>query len=214
MEDQGSGGLIDLAPHGIPGAASLRQALSAGPGIVTASGDKLLGGPQAGIILGKEDLVAPLTKHPLSRALRVDKMCLAALSAVLRLYADERRARDRVPVLRMLLEPEERVRARARRLVRAIRASGAELSLAIERGATSPGGGALPDIFVPTALVAVSHPGIRETVLEERLRHGTPCVVARVGRGKVLLDLRTVRDDEVPELAAAVSAIDRPPYDG
>jgi L-seryl-tRNA(Ser) seleniumtransferase len=114
----------------------------------------------------------------------------------------------------MLLEPEERVRARARRLVRAIRASGAELSLAIERGGTSPGGGALPDIFVPTALVAVSHQGIRETVLEERLRHGTPCVVARVGRGKVLLDLRTVRDDEVPELAAAVSAIDRPPYDG
>ena len=184
------------------------------PGIVTASGDKLLGGPQAGIILGKEDLVAPLKKHPLSRALRVDKMCLAALSAVLRLYADERRARDRVPVLRMLLEPEERVRARARRLVRAIRASGAELSLAIERGATSPGGGALPDIFLPTALVAVSHPRIPEAVLEERLRRGTPRVVARVGRGKVLLDLRTVRDDEVPELSAAVSAIDRPPYDG
>ena len=214
MEDQGSGALIDLAPHGIPGAASLRQALSAGPGIVTASGDKLLGGPQAGIILGKEDLVAPLKKHPLSRALRVDKMCLAALSAVLRLYADERRARERVPVLRMLLEPEERVRARARRLVRAVRASGGELSLAIERGGSSPGGGALPDILLPTALVAVSHPRIPEAVLEERLRRGTLRVVARVGKGKVLLDLRTVRDDEVPELAGAVSAIDRPPYDG
>jgi len=110
MEDQGSGALIDLAPRGIPGAASLRQALSAGPGIVTASGDKLLGGPQAGIILGKEDLIAPLKKHPLSRALRVDKMCLAALSAVLRLYADERRARDKVPVLRML--PSDRPRRR------------------------------------------------------------------------------------------------------
>jgi L-seryl-tRNA(Ser) seleniumtransferase len=171
---------------------------------MTASGDKLLGGPQAGIILGKEDLVAPLKKHPLSRALRIDRMCLAALSAVLRLYADERRARDRVPVLRMLLEPEERVRARARRLVRAIRASGAGLSLAIERGGTSPGGGALPDILLPTARVAVSHPRIPEEVLEERLRRGTPPVVARVGKGKVLLDLRTVRDDEVPELAAAV----------
>jgi L-seryl-tRNA(Ser) seleniumtransferase len=114
----------------------------------------------------------------------------------------------------MLLEPEERVRARARRLVRAIRGSGAELSLAIERGGTSPGGGALPDIFLPTAIVAVSHPRIPEAVLEERLRRGTPRVVARVGRGKVLLDLRTVRDDEVPELAAAVSAIDRPPTDG
>jgi L-seryl-tRNA(Ser) seleniumtransferase len=214
MEDQGSGALIDLAPHGIPGAVSLRQALSAGPGIVTASGDKLLGGPQAGILLGREDLVAPLKKHPLSRALRVDKMCLAALSAVLRLYADERRAQERVPVLRMLLEPEERVRARARRLLRAIRASGGELVLAIERGGTSPGGGALPGISLPTALVTVAHRRVPEAVLEERLRRGTPCVVARVGRGKVLLDLRTVRDDEVPELAAAVSAIDRPPYDG
>jgi L-seryl-tRNA(Ser) seleniumtransferase len=206
MEDQGSGALIDLAPHGIPGAASLRQVLAAGPGIVTASGDKMLGGPQAGIIVGKEDLVAPLKRHPLSRALRVDKMCLAALSAVLRLYADERRARDRVPVLRMLLEPEERVRTRARRLVRAIRASGADLSLVIERGGTSPGGGALPDIFLPTACVAVSHPRIPEAVMEERLRRGNPPVVARVGKGKVLLDLRTVRDDEVPGLAAAVSA--------
>ena len=204
MEDQGSGALIDLSPHGIPGAESLRQALSAGPGIVTASGDKLLWGPQAGIILGKEDLVAPLKAHPLSRAMRVDKMCLAALSAVLRLHADERRARERVPVLRMLLEPEERVRARARRLVRAIRASGAVLSLAIERGGTSPGGGALPDIFLPTACVAVSHPRIPEAAMEERLRRGTPPVVARIGKGKVLLDLRTVRDDEVPELAAAV----------
>ena len=204
MEDQGSGALLDLSPHGIPGAESLRQALSAGPGIVTASGDKLLGGPQAGIILGKEDLVAPLKTHPLSRAVRVDKMCLAALSAVLRLHADERRARERVPVLRMLLEPEGRVRARARRLMRALRASGTVLSLAIERGETSPGGGALPDIFLPTACVAVSHPRIPEAAMEERLRRGTPPVVARIGKGKVLLDLRTVRDDEVPELAAAV----------
>ncbi|HAM32809.1 MAG TPA: L-seryl-tRNA(Sec) selenium transferase [Deltaproteobacteria bacterium] len=204
MEDQGSGALIDLSPHGIPGAESLRQALSAGPGIVTASGDKLLGGPQAGIILGKEDLVAPLKTHPLSRAVRVDKMCLAALSAVLRLHADERRARERVPVLRMLLEPEGRVRARARRLMRALRASGTVLSLAIERGGTSPGGGALPDIFLPTACVAVSHPRIPEEAMEERLRRGTPPVVARIGKGKVLIDLRTVRDDEVPELAAAV----------
>jgi len=206
MEDQGSGALIDLAPHGIPGAASLRQVLAAGPGIVTASGDKLLGGPQAGIIVGKEDLVAPLKRHPLSRALRVDKMCLAALSAVLRLYADERRALDRVPVLRMLLEPEERVRARARRLVRAIRASGTSLVLVIERGGTSPGGGALPDTFLPTACVAVSHPRIPEAAMEARLRRGAPPVVARVGKGKVLLDLRTVRDDEVPLLAGALIA--------
>ncbi|GAB4229126.1 MAG: L-seryl-tRNA(Sec) selenium transferase [Deltaproteobacteria bacterium] len=206
LEDQGSGALIDLASRGVAGAVSLRQSLSAGPGIVTASGDKLLGGPQAGIILGKEELVAPLKRHPLSRALRVDKMCLAALSAVLRLYADPRRAGDRVPVLRMLLEPVERVRTRARRLARAIRSAGTPVSVTIERDVSSPGGGALPDTFLPTACVAVSVPGMTEAGLEERLRRGSPPVVARIARGRVLLDVRTVRDDEVGELAGAVAA--------
>jgi L-seryl-tRNA(Ser) seleniumtransferase len=205
LEDQGSGALIDLSADGIPGAVSLRKALAAGPGIVTASGDKLLGGPQAGIIVGKEELVAPLKKHPLSRALRMDKMRLAALSAVLRLYADERRARSGVPVLRMLLEPEERVRARAFRLVRKVRArASAALLLSVERGGTSPGGGALPDVFLPTACVAVSQPGVPEGKLLARLLRGDPPVVARLGKGKLLLDLRTVRDDEVPGLAAAL----------
>jgi len=210
MEDQGSGALLDLSPDGIPGAGSLRQAVAAGPGVVTASGDKLLGGPQAGIVVGKEELVGHLKKHPLSRALRVDKMCLAALAAVLRLYADERRARERVPVLRMLLEPEKAVRARALRLVRRTRRAGAtELVLSVERDGTSPGGGALPDVFVPTACVAVSHPRIPEGRLEERLRRGDPPVAARLARGRLLLDLRTVRDDQVPALAAALLAAEK-----
>jgi L-seryl-tRNA(Ser) seleniumtransferase len=210
MEDQGSGALLDLSRDGIPGASSLRQVLAAGPGVVTASGDKLLGGPQAGIIVGKEELVAPLRKHPLSRALRVDKLCLAALAAVLRLYADERRARERVPVLRMLLEPEPAVRARALRLVRALRRAGdTALVLSVVRGETSPGGGALPDVFVPTACVAVHRPGIDEGTLEKRLRRGDPPVVARLAGGKLLLDLRTVRDDEVPALAAALLAAEK-----
>ncbi len=205
LEDQGAGALLDLSAHGIPGAVSLRQALAAGPGIVTASGDKLLGGPQAGIIVGREELVAPLKKHPLSRAMRMDKMRLAALSTVLRLYADERRARSRVPVLRMLLEPEERVRARASRLVRKVRAAGASaLRLSVERGGSSPGGGALPDVFLPTACVAVSHPEVSEEKLFARLLRGNPPVVARVGKGKLILDLRTVRDDDLPALAAAL----------
>ncbi len=207
MEDQGSGALFDFGAHGIRDALSLRRALAAGPGIVTASGDKLLGGPQAGIILGKEELVAPLKKHPLSRALRLDKLRLAALASVLRLYADERRAQARVPVLRMLLEPEERVRARALRLIRRVRREGRPgFALSLERGATSPGGGALPDVFVPTVCVAVSHPRIPEERLLERLRAGDPPVVARAGGGRVLLDLRTVRDDEVADLASALLA--------
>ncbi|MGE5247154.1 MAG: L-seryl-tRNA(Sec) selenium transferase [Verrucomicrobiota bacterium] len=208
LEDQGSGALIDLAARGIPGAHSLRQVLAAGPDLVTASGDKLLGGPQAGIIVGREELVAPLKRHPLSRALRLDKMRIAALAAVLRLYADERRAVGEVPVLRMLLEPEGRVRARAFRLVRKIRAGGETgFRLSVERGGTSPGGGALPDVFVPTACVAVSHPRIAEGELLARLLRGDPPVVGRVAKGKLLLDLRTVGEQELPALASALRQV-------
>jgi L-seryl-tRNA(Ser) seleniumtransferase len=210
LEDQGSGALLDLAALGIPGAHSLRQVLAAGPGIVTASGDKLLGGPQAGIIVGKEELVAPLKRHPLSRALRLDKMRIAALAAVLRLYADARRAHAHVPVLRMLLEPEERVRARAFRLVRRVRGAGdTGFLLSVEREGTSPGGGALPDVFIPTACVAVSHPRIPEGEILARLLRGEPPVVARAGKGKLLLDLRTVGDGEVPALAAALRSAEK-----
>jgi L-seryl-tRNA(Ser) seleniumtransferase len=137
-------------------------------------------------------------------------MRLAALAAVLRLYADERRAAASVPVLRMLLAPESEVRARARRLVRSVRRAGATaLTLSVEREGSSPGGGALPDVFIPTACVAVAHPRISEEMLLSRLMRGDPPVVGRVAKGKVLLDLRTVRDDEVPELAAALRAAEK-----
>ncbi len=215
MEDLGSGALFDFQTAGIPGTPTVRQALAAGPGIVTVSGDKLLGGPQAGIIVGRKELVDPLKKHPLSRALRMDKLCLAALAATLRLYADERRAVARVPVLRMMTEPEARVRARARRLVRlAGRGAGdaAALVLAVERGSSSPGGGAMPDIEIPTACVSVAHPAVRVEELERRLRTGSPAVVARVAKGKLLLDMRTVADGEIKGLAAALAgaAVGRP----
>jgi len=215
MEDLGSGALFDFQAAGIPGTPTIRQALAAGPGIVTVSGDKLLGGPQAGIIVGRKEIVSPLKKHPLSRALRMDKLCLAALAATLRLYADEVRAVARVPVLRMMTETEPRVRARARRLIRAVgRAAAAApagegaggLVLAVERGFSSPGGGAMPDAAIPTACVSVSHPAVRVEELEERLRNGTLPVVARVARGKLLLDMRTVADGEIRALAAALAA--------
>ncbi len=216
MEDLGSGALFDFQAAGIPGTPTVRQALAAGPGVVTVSGDKLLGGPQAGIIVGRKEIVGPLKKHPLSRALRMDKLCLAALAATLRLYADERRAVASVPVLRMMTEPEIRVRARARRLVRMVGRAGVAaaatpegaggLVLTVERGVSSPGGGAMPDVEIPTACVSVSHPAVRVERLEERLRSGIPPVVARVARGKLLLDMRTVADGELRALAAALVA--------
>ncbi|MBI5342395.1 MAG: L-seryl-tRNA(Sec) selenium transferase [Deltaproteobacteria bacterium] len=207
MEDLGSGAIFDFSAAGIPGTPTVRQALSHGPGIVTVSGDKLLGGPQAGIIAGRKELVDPLKKHPLSRALRIDKLCLAALAATLALYADERRAAASVPVLAMMTEGEGAVRARARKLVRRVRkAGGAGLLLSIERADSSPGGGAMPEVRIPTACVAVSHPGMRVEDLEETLRRGDPPVVARIAKGKLLLDMRTVRDGEVADLAAALLA--------
>ncbi len=234
MEDLGSGAIYDFGEAGIPGTPTIRQALGRGPGIVTVSGDKLLGGPQAGIIAGRKDLVDPLKTHPLSRALRIDKLVLAALAATLRLYADERRAVVGVPVLRMLLEEEGVTKARARRLVARVRRGqaraairdgtpraergsvsgrerekGSGLEMRVERSFSSPGGGAMPEIEIPTACVALSRPQGRVEDLEARLRTGDPPVVGRISKGKLLLDMRTVRDEELPGLAAAIVAAAR-----
>lgn len=231
MEDLGSGAVFDFGAAGIPGTPTIRQALSEGPGVVTVSGDKLLGGPQAGIIAGRKELVEPLKKHPLSRALRIDKMCIAALAATLRLYADERRAAARIPVLGMILEGEGMARARARKLIARVRRQEARivrrdgvspdpaqplrgetpsgsggLALHVEPSFSFPGGGAMPEVGIPTACVAVSHERVRVEELEARLRKGDPPVVGRIAKGRLLLDMRTVRDGELAGLAAALIA--------
>jgi len=231
LEDLGSGAVFDFGEAGIPGTPTIKQALDQGPGIVTVSGDKLLGGPQAGIIAGRNDLVEPLKKHPLSRALRIDKLGLAALAATLGLYADERMAAERVPVLGMILESEGAVRARARRAIARVKreqaraarreaasqggpkpgpgdatAEGGGLTLRMERSFSSPGGGAMPEVEIPTVCITVSHARIRVEELDARLRTGKPPVVGRVAKGRLLLDMRTVRDEELPGLAAALLA--------
>lgn len=230
MEDLGSGALLDFAEAGIPGTPTVRQALAQGPGIVTVSGDKLLGGPQAGIIAGRRDLVEPLARHPLSRALRIDKLCLAALSATLLLYAGGKRTAERVPVPGMLLEGEGSVRSRARRLVararrmearRTLRAAapaagpdslpeqrpaGGGFSMRLERSVSSPGGGAMPEVTIPTVCVSVAHSRMRVEELDARLRKGNPPVVGRVAKGRLLLDMRTVREEDLGGLASALVA--------
>jgi L-seryl-tRNA(Ser) seleniumtransferase len=236
MEDLGSGAVFDFGEAGIPGTPTVRQALGQGPGIVTVSGDKLLGGPQAGIIAGRSELVEPLKKHPLSRALRIDKLSLAALAATLLLYADEKRAAARVPVLRMILEEEGVTRARARKLIARVRREqarlvsrnasharkpgpvsgkasieGVGLTMRVERSFSSPGGGAMPEVEIPTACVAVSPARMRVEELDARLRAGVPPVLGRITKGRLLLDMRTVRDEELTELAAALAAAARDP---
>jgi L-seryl-tRNA(Ser) seleniumtransferase len=185
VDDLGSGALVDVGDE-----PTARESLAAGADLVCFSGDKLLGGPQAGIVVGRSDLVERLRRHPLQRALRADKLTLAALEGTLALYLD---APDRVPVLSMLREDVSAVRARAERLAGLV---GGEVEETVAR----VGGGALPLAELPSFACAV------EEELAEPLRRGEPPVVAVVRDGRTLLDCRTLRDDEVEEVAAAVAA--------
>jgi L-seryl-tRNA(Ser) seleniumtransferase len=184
LDDLGSGVLSEL-----PGEPSARESLAAGADLVCFSGDKLLGGPQAGIVVGRVDLVERLRVHPLHRAVRADKLTLAALEGTLRLYLD---APERIPVLRMLREDGAAVRARAERLAALVGGT-------VEETVARVGGGALPLAEIQSFACAVEEP------LAAPLRLGEPPVVGIVRDGKLLLDCRTLRNDEIDEVAAAVA---------
>jgi L-seryl-tRNA(Ser) seleniumtransferase len=188
VDDLGSGVLVHLE-----GEPSAKESLSAGADLVCFSGDKLLGGPQAGIVVGRAELVERLRRHPLHRALRADKLTLAALEGTLGLYLDPPKALREVPVLRMLNEPLEEVRARAGRLAGAV---GGEVEETVAR----VGGGALPLAELPSCACAV------EQDLAPSLRAGDPPVVGVLRDGRLLLDCRTLTDAEAEEAAAAVHA--------
>jgi len=188
VDDLGSGALAPL--HDEP---PVREALAAGADLVCFSGDKLLGGPQAGIVAGRAELVERLRRHPLQRALRADKLTLAALEGTLALYLEPDRALREVPVLRMLAEPVDAVRARAERLA-------ALTGGTVEETVARVGGGALPLAQLPSFACAV------EEELAAALRAGEPPVVGVVRDGRCLLDCRTLADDEVEDAAAAVAA--------
>ncbi|HET7560110.1 MAG TPA: L-seryl-tRNA(Sec) selenium transferase, partial [Limnochordia bacterium] len=168
--------------------------------VVTASGDKLLGGPQAGLIVGRRDLIEACRRHPLARALRVDKLTLAALAATLDLYVAERL--DEIPAWRMLLEPMESIRARAERLAGRLSAG---LRPEVRTDASAPGGGSLPGESLPTAVIVLR--GASAEALAARLRSGRPPVVGRVVDGCLALDLRTVAPGEEAALTAALEAV-------
>jgi L-seryl-tRNA(Ser) seleniumtransferase len=196
-EDQGSGVLIDLAPYGLPDEPTVRSSIEAGVDVVSVSGDKLLGGPQAGIIAGKREYIARLKKHPLARALRLDKMTLAALEATLRLYLDPASALEQIPTLRMLTRRPSDVAASARLMVdRIVEATGDAFWVAAMPDVSRAGGGALPLADIPTTIVTVAPRTMSANRLEERLRLGCPTIVARIRDGRVLLDLRTLAPHE------------------
>jgi len=207
IEDLGSGSLLDLQAHGVGDEPTVRESVKAGVDIVMFSGDKLLGGAQAGIICGRADLVARIRTHQVARAVRVDKLTLAALEATLRLYRDEQRALAEIPVLRMLTEPQDELRGRAERLLShvALRTHGLAICRLLEVS-SQVGGGALPSEQLPSYAV-----GLRSLVCSadeciRRLRDAALPVVARIAREEVIFDVRTIFPGQLDALVAAVES--------
>lgn len=206
LEDLGSGVLIDLAPFGLRDEPVVSDILKAGVDLVMFSGDKLLGGPQAGIIAGRADIVATLRAHPLMRAVRIDKLSLAALEATLRLYRPPHDPLTAIPVLRALSEPLEKVAARAVRVVEEVAlVDGIEAST--EHSAAYVGGGTLPEQDLESVAVAVTLDGIPAEALMAALREASTPVIGRIERDRVMLDMRTVSNAEVVPIIAALQNI-------
>lgn len=215
MDDLGSGALLDLSLLGLRREPLAAEAIRAGADLVTFSGDKLLGGPQAGILVGRRDLLARARKNPLARAVRIDKLSLAALSATLRLYREPERALREIPILRMLALPAAAIGERAERLARALRPTAPGVDITVEDETSEVGGGALPLQALPTRVLALRPAAPKESgvlrtgggsaaELEARLRRGRPPVLVRVKGDRVLLDLRTVAAEQEAALLQAL----------
>ena len=200
IHDLGSGLMIALDEFGLGGEPTAEAAMKSGATLVLMSGDKLLGGPQAGIILGDTATIAKLRKNPLTRAMRVDKLTLAALEATLRLYMERDVALAEIPVLQMLTARVDSLEARATTLVNTLRARGHQGEVVVSE--SSVGGGAFPTARIPSRAIAVTSNAER---LEAALREGDPAVIGRIEDGRLLLDLRSVLPGEDAALAAAVA---------
>jgi len=216
MEDLGSGCLVDLSRYGLEKEPTVQEAVASGADLVLFSGDKLLGGPQAGLILGKAETVQLLKQHPLTRALRPDKLTLAGLEATFRLYLNESAAVTGIPTLRMLTTPVAEVNRVARRLARTIkRRWPGRYQVAIQDHISRSGGGALPMVPIPSRALALELPPLAPHQLEERLRAASPPVIARLEHDRLLLDVRTLLPEDYPLLLQVLgdvaAAVDLPP---
>jgi L-seryl-tRNA(Ser) seleniumtransferase len=205
MEDLGSGSLVDLRPWGFPYEPTVPETVASGVDLVSFSGDKLLGGPQAGIVVGRRLIVSRLKKNPWNRALRIDKFTIAALEATLHAY-EAGTARETVPTLAMLTEPLASVRSRARRVLRQLAPNVRErLDASLADDLAQVGGGALPTVELPTVVVAVGTSSAAAMRLDEALRVGDPPVVGRITHDRLFLDCRTVLPGQVKALARALT---------
>jgi len=198
MNDLGSGSLIDLSGYGLKREPTVQDSVAGGIDIITFSGDKLLGGPQAGIIIGKKEVIAAIKKNPLTRALRIDKLTVAALEATLKIYLDELKALHEIPVLRMLTLQVADLAKTARSLLKGLRGiPGGRFEVSIRDGFSQVGGGAMPLQEIPTKLVVIKAKGISPNRLEKKLRTNSNAIVARIERDEVVFDMRTLNEGDI-----------------
>ena len=205
IEDFGSGNLLSLAPFGLANEPTVTESLSSGVHLSIFSGDKLLGGPQAGILIGRNSAVEACRINPMARALRVDKLIYAALEATLLSFV-ERKATKEIPVLRMLAATKDEIRTRSEKLVAAVKNDALELS--IEEATSRVGGGAAADAELPTCVITVAKKGLSADTLLTTLRNRLPAVIARISEDRVLVDLRTVAPEEEHFVRDALSDLE------
>ncbi len=209
MVDLGSGMLVDLREDGLSYEPTVQENIAAGADIVTFSGDKLLGGPQAGIIVGKEKYITRMKKHPLNRALRIDKFTLAALEATLKEYLDENNAREKIPTLRMLITTPEKLEKRGKKLLQALENTlSSNFSFELKKDISRVGGGAYPLEELPTYVIEIAHDKLNEDNLARKLRMNNPPIFSRIKNNRVILDLRTIKDNDFSLLVSGLKNID------
>lgn len=209
MFDLGSGCLIDLKKYGIHIEPTVQEIIKAGCNIVTFSGDKLLGGPQGGVIVGRKDLIETISKNPLMRAVRIDKLTLSAFEAVLHYYLDEEKAKEKIPTLRMLLQDIEKIKERAKRIAVRLKKLVHEdiANILVVEDSSQSGGGALPEIEFKTYVVSIKPKKLSVNRLEERLRLADLPVIARIKEDSLIIDARTIDNKEIKPLIKAITDV-------
>jgi L-seryl-tRNA(Ser) seleniumtransferase len=204
MKDLGSGNFIDFSKYGLMKETTVQETVASGADIVTFSGDKMLGGPQAGMIVGRKDVVESIKKNPINRALRIDKLTLAALEATLHLYRDEAEAMSAIPTLHMLTLSPKVIANKARRLRKRLNALGDNrLEAVIMDSSSKVGGGALPLQELPTKCVGVMIKGFSANAIERLMRSSAPPIIGHIENDVFVMDVRTVQDEEVAIIASA-----------
>ena len=208
IEDLGSGMLIDFQKYNLPHEPTVQEVVSMGLDLVTFSGDKLLGGPQAGIIVGKKHYIELLKGHPLTRALRIDKMTLAALEGTLRLYFDEEKAIKEIPVLKMLMKDRSSLRREAKKLHNKLKKELKELiDVEVVETEAQPGGGSLPEYNIPSYGVQISSKKISTPVLNKRLHQLDVPIIGRIIKNKLILDVRTLQGEDNRDIVTGLQKV-------